>query len=258
MAVESGRHVSDVPISPTMEPNRRDRVAVSTDRRPKHEIIGIIGIDPMALVTGVICFHSDDINEPDVTGQVVFDSYIDAGAFVAADLVNALAPRQAGAKRAAPAALLPALADALADDPPSVARLRQRDVPRFAELAERLRAVFEKVDAGDPDGAASLLNRLLATNPAHPYLAKEDGRWRMHHHSSDAALVPMWASICAENLARMFGAGIEDRLGTCAVEDCRRVFVDVSKNGSRRFCSTSCQNRVKSAAFRLRRASRGA
>ena len=34
---------------------------------------------------------------------------------------------------------------------------------------------------------------------------------------------------------------------------CGRVFLDVSKNGSRRFCSVTCQNRVKAAAFRQRR-----
>ena len=28
--------------------------------------------------------------------------------------------------------------------------------------------------------------------------------------------------------------------------------VDVSRNGTRRFCSTACQNRVKAAAFRER------
>jgi predicted RNA-binding Zn ribbon-like protein len=28
--------------------------------------------------------------------------------------------------------------------------------------------------------------------------------------------------------------------------------VDTSRNGTRRFCSTSCQNRVKAAAFRAK------
>ncbi|WP_456236959.1 CGNR zinc finger domain-containing protein [Actinomadura physcomitrii] len=31
-----------------------------------------------------------------------------------------------------------------------------------------------------------------------------------------------------------------------------RVYVDTSRNGKRRFCSTACQNRVKTAAFRAR------
>jgi len=192
-----------------------------------------------------------------MTGQVLFDSYVDAGAFVAAELVNLLASRrQADETPTSAAARLQTIAAALEIDPPSVARLKARDLPRFAELAGLLREVFDDIDADNTDRAASRLNRLLAAHPAHPYLAKEDGRWRMHHHSVDAALVPMWTAICAENLARMFGAGIEDRLGTCAVEDCRRVFVDVSKNGSRRFCSTTCQNRVKAAAFRRRQAGR--
>ena len=94
----------------------------------------------------------------------------------------------------------------------------------------------------------------MAVHPAHPHLAKEQGRWRLHHHPVDAALVPMWTAICAEGIARMIGAGHGDRLGTCEATDCGRVFVDLSKNASRRFCSTTCQNRVKAAAFRRRRA----
>jgi predicted RNA-binding Zn ribbon-like protein len=69
----------------------------------------------------------------------------------------------------------------------------------------------------------------------------------------DAALVPMWSSICAEALARRIGAGHARRLGTCQAPGCGRVFFDVSKNASRRFCSTTCQHRVKAAAFRRRR-----
>jgi predicted RNA-binding Zn ribbon-like protein len=96
------------------------------------------------------------------------------------------------------------------------------------------------------------LNVLLTRHPAHPHLAKEDGGWRLHHHAVDAALVPMWTAICAEGVARVIGAGDGDRLGTCRRPGCGRVFLDVSKNGSRRFCSTTCQNRVKAAAFRRR------
>jgi predicted RNA-binding Zn ribbon-like protein len=76
----------------------------------------------------------------------------------------------------------------------------------------------------------------------------------LHHHAADVALVPMWTAICAEALARMLGERFIDRLGTCAADDCDRVFVDSSKNASRRFCSLACQNRVKATAFRRRRA----
>ena len=100
------------------------------------------------------------------------------------------------------------------------------------------------VDArGDHDSTrCSPITRPTRTWP------RRHGRWRLHHHPVDADLVPMWTSICAEGLARMIGAGHADRLGTCAGPECDRVFVDLSKNASRRFCSTTCQNRVKAAA----------
>jgi predicted RNA-binding Zn ribbon-like protein len=61
-------------------------------------------------------------------------------------------------------------------------------------------------------------------------------------------VVWLWA------LARIVGADAGNRLGTCDSDDCDRVFLDVSKNASRRFCSTTCQNRIKAGAFRRRQA----
>jgi len=51
----------------------------------------------------------------------------------------------------------------------------------------------------------------------------------------------------------VLGGEYWDRLGVCTAPRCDRVYVDTSRNGSKRFCSTACQNRVKSAAFRERR-----
>jgi predicted RNA-binding Zn ribbon-like protein len=39
----------------------------------------------------------------------------------------------------------------------------------------------------------------------------------------------------------------------CTAPRCDRVYVDTSRNGTRRFCSTTCQNRVKAATFRERK-----
>jgi predicted RNA-binding Zn ribbon-like protein len=47
-----------------------------------------------------------------------------------------------------------------------------------------------------------------------------------------------------------------DRLQVCGAGDCSDVLVDLSKNRSRRYCGTSCANRVNVAAFRARRAGR--
>jgi predicted RNA-binding Zn ribbon-like protein len=172
----------------------------------------------------------------------------------AVELVNELSIGHAYGRAKPPADAHAAVAMILAVDPPSAARLRAGDAPGFVVLAGRLHGVFEALDRGDVDAAAVALNALLADHPAHPHLAKEGGRWRLHHHPANAALVPMTTAICAEGLARVIGAGDARRLGTCADGGCERVFIDLSKNGSRRFCSTTCQNRVKAAAFRGRHA----
>jgi predicted RNA-binding Zn ribbon-like protein len=178
-----------------------------------------------------------------MTGQVTLDSYVDAGVLVALDLVNETSLEDEGAA---------ALARLLARDPASVAQLRPRDVPGFVALARDLRRVFEELHATDLTAAAGRLNRLLARHPAHPHLAIEQGRWRLHHHPMRAALVPMWTAICAEAIARQVGAGHAERFGLCEAPGCGRAFFDESKNATRRFCSTTCQNREKAAAFRER------
>ena len=180
------------------------------------------------------------------------DSYKDAGLLVSAELVNELAANdQPGVPLPARQAVT-ALSRILAIDPPSVAQLSQAHVPAFVALARRIRSVFADLKGRDLDAAAGTLNGLLAAHPARPHLAKERGAWRLHHHPHDAPLVPMWTAICAAGLAEMIGDGEAQRLGTCEREDCGRVYVDVSKNASRRFCSLTCQNRVKVATFRER------
>ena len=105
----------------------------------------------------------------------------------------------------------------------------------------------------DLDQAADAVNEMLAEHSAHPHLAKQDGRWRLHHHPTDAEPVPMWTAIAADALARLIGSDQAHQLGKCSADDCARLYLDRSKNRSRRFCSTPCQNRVKAATFRSRR-----
>ena len=46
----------------------------------------------------------------------------------------------------------------------------------------------------------------------------------------------------------------EERLRRCEAPDCRRAFVDLSRNRSRRYCdSRTCGNRLHVAAYRARR-----
>ena len=141
----------------------------------------------------------------------------------------------------------------LSIDPPSVEALHEADIPGFVRLAQRLETIAITVADGDLDQAADAVNEMLAEHSAHPHLAKQDGRWRLHHHPTDAEPVPMWTAIAADALARLIGSDQAHQLGQCGADDCARLYLDRSKNHSRRFCSTTCQNRVKAATFRSRR-----
>jgi predicted RNA-binding Zn ribbon-like protein len=188
-----------------------------------------------------------------MTEQVELESYADVGVLVSVDLVNALVIEHPFDQLTAAAEALPAIARILSVDQSSLAQLGEGDAAGFVALAREMHGVFDDLHRGDVDCAAGRLNHLLADHPAHPHLTKEHGRWRLHHHPVDAALALMWTSICAEAAARMIGAGHAGRFGACEATGCERVFVDVSKNASRRFCSTTCQNRAKAAVFRRRR-----
>ncbi|MDX8355584.1 CGNR zinc finger domain-containing protein [Cognatiyoonia sp. IB215182] len=181
------------------------------------------------------------------------DSYIDAGTLASVEFANKLTPGYANGKPVAEIDVLQAVREVVAIDPPSVAAVSENDADGFVALAERLRAIFVDIDRGDIDDAAELLNNILLEHPATPYLAKEEGVWHLHHHPANAAVLPMWTAICAEGLARMIGTQNAHRLGICMADNCDRVFADTSKNATRRFCSSACQNRTKTAAFRARK-----
>jgi predicted RNA-binding Zn ribbon-like protein len=187
-----------------------------------------------------------------VTGQERYDSYSDIGVAVAVELINSLTLDHAFGRAVEQEDAVVVIRRVL-DVRPPFPQVRSRDVPGVFSLAMQLRAVVRDAAEGDLDAAATRLNRLLAAHPAYPHLAKDQGRWRLHHHPVDAAVVPMVTAVCAQALARLIGDEPGGRMGTCEAHVCERVFVDVSKNSSRRFCSTSCQSRVKAAAFRRRR-----
>jgi predicted RNA-binding Zn ribbon-like protein len=183
----------------------------------------------------------------DVTIQDLFTSHTDLGLGVAIDLVNDLAiERRAGDDA------VRTIAVTLSFDPPTHSRLRRRHVAGFIELADTLHQIMRWIDNDDLDAAAERLNQLLAEHPANPHLAKADGHWQLHHHPATIDLVPMYTSICAEILARLIGTGHARRLGLCNDQTCGRAYFDRSKNTSRQYCSLTCQNRAKTAAFRAR------
>ena len=107
--------------------------------------------------------------------------------------------------------------------------------------------------ARDIDAAAHAVNALLRRTGARPSLDRHDGEpWHLHFHGTEETLATGWAAGCAAGLAVVLGGDGWGRLGVCTAPRCDRVYVDTSRNGTRRFCSAACQNRVKAAVFRER------
>jgi predicted RNA-binding Zn ribbon-like protein len=183
---------------------------------------------------------------------------MDAVVTVAVELVNTLTSGEARGRRYVPPAdgeLRRVVSEALRAGSPDVRAVTRQEAAEFCAVAAALRDVFTAVAADDTDAAARLVNAMLAETGARPHLDSHDGEpWHLHFHGAADSPVTGWAAGCATGLAVVLGSERHGRLGVCAAPRCDRVYVDTSRNGTRRFCSTSCQSRVKAAAFRARRA----
>jgi predicted RNA-binding Zn ribbon-like protein len=188
---------------------------------------------------------------------VRFSSHLDSVVAVAVSLVNVLTPGEAHGREYQPPGgpgLPGAVAGALSVGQRDPRRpVPPQDAAELAAFAPELRMVFTAVADGDVDAAARQVNSLLGRTGARPALDNHDEQgWHLHFHGSDDGLATGWAAGCVTGLAVVLGTDDRGRLGVCTAPHCDRVYVDTSRNGSRRFCSTTCQNRVKTAAFRSR------
>jgi predicted RNA-binding Zn ribbon-like protein len=138
-------------------------------------------------------------------------------------------------------------------------RPRETDVAALRAYRARLDAIVTAWEAGDGMAAVRMINALLAETGAIPQIVAHDGRGP-HIHVSRAA-APMSDRIAAHlamGLAELLVAGESGRLRTCASPACREVFLDESRNRSRRYCdSRTCGNRLHVAAYRARKAAAG-
>jgi predicted RNA-binding Zn ribbon-like protein len=185
---------------------------------------------------------------------VNFNSHADVVIRVAAELVNLLTPGEDRGR-----GYLPPEGDERTAAVGAVLRgaggreATWEEAAGLCFVAAELRGVFEAVAAGAMDDAARRVNALLLRTGARPALERHDGEaWHLHFHAASDTMADGWAAGCATGLAVVLGGDYADRLGVCTAPRCDRVYVDVSRNGTRRYCSVSCQNRVKTAAFRAR------
>ncbi|SCL20837.1 Putative stress-induced transcription regulator [Micromonospora nigra] len=129
----------------------------------------------------------------------------------------------------------------------------QAELRSVRALRPRLRQIWD----ADTDEVVSIVNGLLRKHRALPQLITHDDEpYHLHAVPRDAPLATRMAVEAAMATADLVRAGELRRLRRCDHPDCDNVFVDLSKNRSRRFCDTGCGNRVAVTAYRARRSAR--
>ena len=121
------------------------------------------------------------------------------------------------------------------------------------EALRALRPVLRELLTAERDDAAELVNTLLAEAEAVPQLKRHDGLdWHIHAVPADAPLERRVVVEVAMAMIDLIRADELSRLSVCADERCDGLVLDLSRNRSRRFCSTTCANRNAVAAYRAR------
>ena len=133
----------------------------------------------------------------------------------------------------------------------------------FTGRRDRDRAELESVRAirGDlralltasRDDAVGIVNDMLAEAGAVAQLVRHDvWDWHVHAVTPDRDLATRIRVEAAMAMIDVIRADEMSRLGICADDECGGVVLDLSRNRSKRFCSTTCGNRNAVAAYRAR------
>jgi predicted RNA-binding Zn ribbon-like protein len=119
--------------------------------------------------------------------------------------------------------------------------------PALRQVADQLHRVFAAADLGE---RVALVAGLLAQTGVTPALELTDtgdrpgATWRVPG-ARDALL-----AAAALTLRHQLAEHDPDRIGVCSGRRCADAFIDASPAGQRRFCSVTCQNRARIAAWR--------
>ncbi|MFQ5947809.1 MAG: CGNR zinc finger domain-containing protein [Acidimicrobiia bacterium] len=132
--------------------------------------------------------------------------------------------------------------------------LTDRDLHEVRALRSRLREVFT---AANEREAAASLNALLEDVSATPRVSVHGEAPHLHFEPEGGSPARWLGTVAAMGLSTALIEGGFKRFGRCASTTCDDVFVDISRNRSRRHCSESCTTRESVAAYRRRRQERG-
>ncbi|MBC7373621.1 MAG: CGNR zinc finger domain-containing protein [Frankiales bacterium] len=125
------------------------------------------------------------------------------------------------------------------------------DLEEVHALRPRLRAIWT---ARDMRTATAVVNGMVAEAGALPQLTDHDGHdWHLHFTALSARVASRLGADAGMALVEVLREDGLARLRLCGAPECEAVFVDLSRNRSRRYCDTgNCGNRMHVAAYRAR------
>jgi predicted RNA-binding Zn ribbon-like protein len=121
------------------------------------------------------------------------------------------------------------------------------------DTVRAIRPRLRELLTADRDTAVDLVNALLSEAGAVPQLVRHDELdWHIHAIDLDAPLDERILIETAMAMVDVIRTDEMSRLSICADATCEGIVLDLSRNRSRRFCSTTCGNRNAVAAYRAR------
>lgn len=126
----------------------------------------------------------------------------------------------------------------------------ERDLDEVKMLRSQLRRVF---DAADEKEAADVINSILSDAVAVPRLSLHGDGAHLHFETEEDSPARWLGAVTAMGLTVALIEGGYERFGKCSSSTCADVFVDTSRNRSRRHCSDTCTTRENVAAHRARK-----
>jgi predicted RNA-binding Zn ribbon-like protein len=127
--------------------------------------------------------------------------------------------------------------------------MRERDLAQARSLRTNLRRAFE---APGERRAVDALNYVIRGSDARPQLEARGRGWDYAFHSPSSEPISELAMRTGLALLDVIRSDGWERFGLCAASPCVAVYVDLSKNRSRKYCSQLCADRMNQAAYRRR------
>jgi len=124
------------------------------------------------------------------------------------------------------------------------------------DALRRIRSQLRAMLIAPRDEMAKAVNEALASVTLTPRLTRHgDMDWHLHAVADDRPLSERVLIETAMALVDVIRTDEGSRISVCDDDSCEALALDLSRNRSRRYCSTTCANCNAVAAYRARRAS---